>query len=632
MTAGYFPTAGNNRLPRRAIHSGHPEGVIRVATGTIEERLPAAFAAWTERDRTAEEARYRLRGNMGNRPEAAAGFLSHRGLIAFAAGAAIAEAALLTAFAPAARGLAPQVTAVPPLAVFHDLRWLYGAQRSWLQFALLLAGLALARSAVNALLARLAWPRWLAPPPPRAALLCALAFTVFAFLLMSPMASLALGVAVLPFSWPFLGTLPILLLIAVTLSHGGVASSWWRMLPPLGAVGWLLADFAVLSLAAAAMGRLPAAGAIAAAGLAGLVNARAWYGLTGAVARAVARDQAGAGGHPPGLLADLHRIPSVPLATVAVMALVTLTIRLAFLVSVPAEHAPQPVAGQGAAAVGTIIAAQQTATVPVHSRWSRRPPVLVVPGFGSYCCMHGQALAKAMPDTLVQTFSYRGLDAAGRPLPYGPAASNVSLPVLGDRIAAQVWRLHERTGEPVDVVAESEGSLGVYAMLARHPHAPVAAVALLSPIVAPGQVSYPVGGGSALLPGSELQAVVWFVGGLSPFGTSGAQTLIGSVNQVGARFAAQAARDHRLPWLDLVPLADAVTLPDCRLPANVLVVPAFHGDLLGDPMALRIVRGFLLRHRATGTARLRTAAELVASAASAWRIPLATAPSPPCRQ
>jgi hypothetical protein len=300
---------------------------------------------------------------------------------------------------------------------------------------------------------------------------------------------------------------------------------------------------------------------------------------------------------------------------------------------VPAEHAPQPGPERASVAAGTTTAAQRTGGGPGgpgRYRWSRRPPVLVVPGFGSLCCGHGQALARAMPDTLVQTFSYRGLDRAGNPLPYGPASSDLPLPVLGDRIAAQVWRLQARTGQPVNVVAESEGTLGVYAMLARHPGVPVAAVTLLSPIVAPGQVTYPVSGGSARVPGGELQGVVWFVGGLSPFGTSGAQTLIGSVNQVGARFAAEAARHHQLPWLDLVPLADAVTLPSCSLPANVQVVPAFHGDLLSDPVALRMIRDFLVRRQVIGTAGLRTTAEIVAAAASAWRIPQATTPSPPC--
>ena len=562
---------------------------------------------------------------MANRPDGATGFLAHRGLIAFATGAAMAEAGLLAAFAPAARALAPQVTAVPPLAVFHDLRWLYSAQRSWLEFALLLAGLILARSAVNSVLVRLAWPATGKAPAPLPALRCALGFTVFACLLISPVASLALGVAILPFSWPFLATLPVMLLIALPISHGGMAGGWWRKLPSPAAAGWLLTDFALLSVAAAVTGRLPIAATVPVAGLAGLVNARAWYGLTAVVARApvAARGR--------GLLARLQRIPPVPVAMVAAIAVVTLAIRLVFVVGVPAVHAAQG-GGPPGAALGRAVAEQRAATTPGDTRWSRRPPVLVVPGFGSYCCAHGQSLARAMPETLVQTFSYRGLDRAGRPLPYGPADSNLPLPVLGDRIAAQVWRLHARTGQRVNVVAESEGTLGVYAMLALHPHVPLAGVVLLSPIVAPGQVSYPVGGGSAEVPGTELQGVVWFVGGLSPFGTSGAQTLIGSVNQVGARFAAQAARHHRLRWMALVPLADAVTLPACSLPPNVLVVPALHGSLLGDQAALQMVRGFLTHHRVARTAGLRTTAEIVAAAASAWRIPLATTPSPPCRR
>jgi hypothetical protein len=563
---------------------------------------------------------------MGSRPERGTGFVAHRGLIAFATGAAMAEAGLLIAFAPAARALAPQVTAVPPLAVFHDLRWLYSAQRSWLEFALLLAGLILARSAVNSVLVRLAWPAPAKAPAPLPALRCALGFTVFACLLISPVASLALGVAILPFSWPFLATLPVMLLIALPISHGGMAAGWWRKLPSPAAAGWLLADFALLSVAAAVTGRLPIAATVPVAGLAGLVNARAWYGLTAVVARAPAAARGS------GLLARLQRIPPVPVAMVAAIAVVIVAIRLVFLVGVPAVHAAQGGLGSPVAALSRATAAQRAATAPGDTRWSRRPPVLVVPGFGSYCCEHGQSLARAMPDTLVQSFSYRGLDRAGRPLPYGPADSNLPLPVLGDRIAAQVWRLHARTGQRVNVVAESEGTLGVYAMLALHPHVPLAGVVLLSPIVAPGQVSYRVGGGSAEVPGTELRGVVWFVGGLSPFGTSGAQTLIGSVNQVGARFAAQAARHHWLRWMALVPLADAVTLPACSLPPNVLVVPALHGSLLSDQEALRMVRDFLTHRRVARTAGLRTTAEIVAAAASAWRIPLATTPSPPCRR
>jgi hypothetical protein len=256
-------------------------------------------------------------------------------------------------------------------------------------------------------------------------------------------------------------------------------------------------------------------------------------------------------------------------------------------------------------------------------------PVLEIAGFGSWCCGQDRALAKALPGTLVQQFSYRGTNRHGQPLPYGAKASNLPLPELGDRIAAQLWRLHEQTGKPVDIVAESEGTLGLDAMLAQHPKAPVGSVVLLSPIVAPGQYGYK-GTGSSLLTRDELHALIWFVGGLSPFGTTGAQTLISSVNSVGARFASAAAEHAPVRMLDVVPLADAVTLPACPLPRNVVVIPAFHSELLGDPVALRAVRRFLTDRSVTGVPSLRAAAQIMAAAATAWRMPESAAPSPPC--
>jgi len=336
-------------------------------------------------------------------------------------------------------------------------------------------------------------------------------------------------------------------------------------------------------------------------------------------------------------------IPAVPVATLAAIAVITLMTKLVFVVGIPTGNPPQAIA-DGAQQVPVAASARTASQAGPPASSGRagdsaarkgRPshrPVLEVAGFGSWCCGHARSLAYVMPGTLVQQFSYRGLGPAGRPLPYGPEASDLPLPELGDRIADQVWRLHAKTGQRVDIVAESEGTLGVYAMLARHPDVPVAAVVLLSPIVAPGQVSYPVGGGSALLPADELRGVVWFVGGLSPFGTSGAQTLLESVNRVGAQFAEQAARNHGLRWLELVPLADAVTLPACSLPSNVLVVPALHGALLDNPVSLRMVRDFLTERPVRGASGLRTTAEIVAAAASAWRIPQATTPSPPCRR
>jgi hypothetical protein len=632
-------------------------------------------------------------------------FLAHRGLIAVCCGTAVAEAGLLVLFAPAARGLAPQVTALPPLAIFHDLRWLYSTQRSWLWFALLLAGLVAARSALNTVLVRLAWPVHRTPPP-LAALRSALVVTTLVCLLMSPLVSLTFGVAILPFSWPFLALLPAMLLIALPLSHAGTAGTWWRTLPPASAVWWLFAEFAVLTVAAAAAGALPAPDAIPVAGLAGLVNAWVWHGLTAAVARSaepdpVTRELAGAdparpdpagrelagpeparrepagaepagrepaGAEPVGRVsagpelsglepadrgpadrgpaglelsgpmpamvaaampsgpAELaaHRIPAGPMALAVVIAVVIALTRLIFVFSgpIPVGH-PDPTAAWVAGTTGTGQQAHATVGAGHH-------PVLEIAGFGSWCCSQSLVLAKAVPGTVVQQFSYLGTNSHGQPLPYGPKAGNMPLPVLGDRIAAQVQRLHKRTGKPVDIVAESEGTLGVDAMLARHPYAPVGSVALLSPIVAPGQSGYRGGGGTGLVTGDELHALIWFVGGLSPFGTAGAQTLISSVNSVGARFAAAAAHHTPVRLLEVVPLADAVTLPACPLPPNVVVIPAFHGELLRDPAALQAVRQFLTGRTVTGVPNLRTTAEIVAAAATAWRMPESSAPSPPC--
>jgi hypothetical protein len=600
-------------------------------------------------------------------------FLAHRGLIAVCSGTAMAEAGLLVLFAPAARGLAPQVTALPPLAIFHDLRWLYSAQRSWLWFALLLAGLLVARSALNTVLVRLAWPAHLTPPP-LAALRGALVVTTLACLLMSPLVSLTFGVAILPFSWPFLALLPAMLLIALPLSHAGVAGAWWRTLPPVSAVWWLLAEFAMLTVAAAAAGALPTPYAVPVAGLAGLVNAWAWYGLTAAVVRSAGRETpspaltrqeaAGRGAarlKPAGQELDspipaasaaalaapagpaelaaasrpelasraggsgmaAHRIPAGPMALAAVIATVIALTRLVFALS-----GPIPVGHPGATVAwvaGTTGAARQAGAAV----GAGHHPVLEIAGFGSWCCGQNRALAKALPGTVVQQFSYRGTNSHGQPLPYGPKAGNISLPLLGDRIAAQVQWLHKQTGQPVDIVAESEGTLGVDAMLARHPDAPVGSVVLLSPIVAPGQSGYRRGG-TGLVTGDELHALIWFVGGLSPFGTSGAQTLISSVNSVGARFAAAAAHHAPVRLLEVIPLADAVTLPACPLPPKVVVMPALHGELLGDPAALRTVRRFLTNRPVPGAPDLRATAELVAAAAAAWRMPESAAPSPPC--
>jgi hypothetical protein len=203
----------------------------------------------------------------------------------------------------------------------------------------------------------------------------------------------------------------------------------------------------------------------------------------------------------------------------------------------------------------------------------------------------------------------------------------VPLPLLGDRMAAQLVKLHQLTGRPVDVVAESEGTLGVYAMLDRHPGLPIGSVVLLSPIVQPGQLSYPSGTDGASVSEYALDELNRLVGGMSPYGPSGAQHLISSVSQFGAKYfaAVTGPTGKAIRWLAVIPLADAVTLPVCNLPPDVVVVPAFHGGLLGDGSVLPMVSEFLAGHQAVppgqDEGQLRVAAEVITSVATAWRMP-----------
>jgi len=252
--------------------------------------------------------------------------------------------------------------------------------------------------------------------------------------------------------------------------------------------------------------------------------------------------------------------------------------------------------------------------------------VLVVEGFGSTCCHSANSLRAAEPHMMVRQFSYLGLSAAGQPIPYG-LAGNLSIQVIGDRMATQVEKLYRLVGTPVDIVAESEGTLGLYAMLARHSHVPIGSVVLLSPIVEPGQL----GQAGGTVPGAALTTLNNLIGGMSPYGRSGAQALIDSVSEFGALYFARVSRDRGVPWLAVVPLADAVTLAACPWPRNMVFMDAFHGGLLGDPSVRRIVAAFLtggtpsdqdLDAMAGGSQRdLRSAASLIAAAAAAWRMP-----------
>jgi hypothetical protein len=512
------------------------------------------------------------------------------------------------------------VTALPPLAAYHDLRWLFASGQSWFAFIGVLLGVLVVRAAIDAAFVLLAWPDQDQVPRPgfgSAFRSCAV-LTVLVWVLLSPVVTLMFGVALVPFSWPFLGALPILLGTALALSHGGVHTSWWRRLPATGTVVWLLAGFVVLSGAAAALPHLNTGEYLGVAVLAGLVNARAWYGVTASAVRHARLE-------PPTLpwramlwqakRALARRTSWLPLAPVAAVLVVGLVIGLARLTFTGTVHLT-PTAGHlaaGAVVGASAVAASQSATAALHQ--PIRAAVMVVAGWGSNCCRDADALRDAEPGMLVQQFSYLGLTPAGHPIAYH-RAKDLPIQELGDRMAAQVQWLHAHTRAPVDVVAESEGTLGLYAMLARHPGLPVQSVVLLSPIVEPGQF------GRAGVPGEALITLNNLIGKMSPYGAAGAQELIDSVSEFGAAYFKAIQQDRNLRWLAVVPLADAVTMPLCPYPPDVVVVQAFHGGLLGHAQVRQTVEEFLDGNAAVRPDRdLMAAAKMISAAAAAWRMP-----------
>ena len=180
----------------------------------------------------------------------------------------------------------------------------------------------LARAAVDMALLRLAWPRG-CPRPAWAALLSCMALTLLAWVLLSPAVTLTFGAAVLPFSWPFLAALPIMLGIAAALSHGGVIAGLVAAVPATALrvlAAWQLPR---RSAGAAVIARLGTAAALGVAAVAGMVNARAWYGIAVIAARCSRGRRVGA-------RQVVFGLPFAPIAALMVLALVVGVARMMF--------------------------------------------------------------------------------------------------------------------------------------------------------------------------------------------------------------------------------------------------------------------------------------------------------------
>ena len=379
----------------------------------------------------------------------------HPRLVAVSALLAALESVAILALGPrSAVALAPQVAALPPFGVFHDLRWLLVYHQSWLTFVLEVLLLLGARTGLETVLVRAAWPSDVPLPAWRDHAVATAKFTAISAALLLPFAVLLFAMAVTSLSWLFFVAVPVLVMVAVLVHHGAVDPHWWRDPPVRSSVVAVVGAFGLLTLAGAIFDPLPD-------WLIPVVAAAAGVGLAWCRLRVVG---ALAGRSP-----APRRRPFVLVGLAGVVALVVGGTAIGFGVAVAVEDARTPLPEVSATASG--------------------PPVLIVKGFNSD--WDGVTRQWVKGNYRIRRFSYRGLDEKGAPRTYERGDTHASVQVLARKMRRQVDALHDATGQRVNIVAESEGALIAQAFLAGTPHAPVRTMVLLSPLLEPGRVDYP---------------------------------------------------------------------------------------------------------------------------------------------
>ncbi|HZD65036.1 MAG TPA: hypothetical protein VE152_02945 [Acidimicrobiales bacterium] len=524
------------------------------------------------------------------------------------------EAALLAWFGTQVNILlAPQASAPAPFGVFHDLRWLVVYANSWTSLALEGLALLVFRSLLTAFTVRAAWPPGMARPRLPALLARATLFTVAAAALLAPWTLLLFGEAVAPVSWFFLAAVPATLIIALLIHHGAIAPGWWRQTLALRALTWLVLVFLAVSAGSVVMANVPVAAAVLVAGVAGVVNAWAWRGLVGVIAT---RPRA----------APFRPVAPIGLATLAIV-VIGGTVGGFAAAAPPHTAASRPGSTLDSTAV---VISRRTAVAPkrgaaiAHSPppATGEQPVLVAAGYGT---SWNGATPPGLPGPYAERrFSYRGLGPGGLPLPYTSADTDQPLVDLEHAMAIQVSALHRATHRPVSIVADSEGALVAKAYLAASPRAPVTTLVMVSPLVRPARVSYPPAGalGWGLAGGRGLLGLSDTVQPLAPIPLSPAGPFLRSVVRQAA--VLQPLLSCPLPGVHQVavlPLADAVASPDPQVDLPTLVLPAFHGSMVGNPAADRAIRAVLAGHGLPASKGWSVVDHVIASAASTWQVP-----------
>ena len=501
---------------------------------------------------------------------------------------------MVSVFAPSSTlALATQVSAPPPFDLFHDLRWIVVYHQTWVGFALELVAILVGRTALVAFLVRAAWPRNMALEPVSVTVRRSALFVLVVTLLLAPWVGVLFALAVVSLSWLFFVAVPVVLMLAVLVAGGAIHGSWWRDTISGRTVAIVVLAFAVVTCFGGLITASPPGWRVPIAALAGLVNAWLWVRLVDAVLRP---------------RPTRRRIPVAPVGIVAVFALVVGGTVAGFALS---QHSALQVVMPAAASATWDPVAPESAT-----------PLFVVTGFNTqWDGRTTQSVHLALPQ---RRFSYRGT-TDGVAQPYSRADTHRSLRALAITMRSQVDAYHRATGQPITIVAESEGALLAKTYLAATPHAPVRNLVVLSPLVEPGRVYYPHEGaeGWGAFGGLELDGIAWALGGLSPVDLTPDTPFLRSIVDDGPAF--RGLMSCALPGVRqaaVLPLDTGVSAPAPRsLGIPFTVVPAFHGGMLDDSATASVVAQVISGRRLSASTGWAWTEDAIQAAAAAWQVP-----------
>jgi alpha-beta hydrolase superfamily lysophospholipase len=210
-------------------------------------------------------------------------------------------------------------------------------------------------------------------------------------------------------------------------------------------------------------------------------------------------------------------------------------------------------------------------------------------------------------------------------LAYQSSDTQQPLSQLERLMSDQVESLYHETGQPVRIVAESEGSLVAKTYLTASPHAPVDTLIMVSPLVQPARVYYPPAGvaGWGVVGGLGLQALSDTVGTETTVDLAPSQPFLRSIVQdAPALRSVLSCPVAGVRQYAVLPLADAVASGNAKpLGIPTAVVPAFHGGLLGDPTADAMIQDVLGGGTPSNSGLWSVAERVIGPASSAWQVP-----------